>query len=191
MQLTPIASRSVAQPSPATTFEASSLPTVPAAGRVAPAAAGASAPLAGVIDGAALLAPLIDFPGIEAGQVFDIVKGSKVGFMGVKGEATIMRFDDDGASFAVKAGAFGIKVDVLVDVVRTGPDTVRISSTGTGIPNQSAEARIIESRTNFAEFERISDPSEHTVIQHDGAGGIVIDTVVPTFGAAHLILERR
>jgi hypothetical protein len=151
-----------------------------------------AASLAGAIDGVAqLLAPLIDFPGIAAGQVVDIVKGSKVGFLGVTGAATITRFEDDGASFAVKAGAFGIKVDVVVDVQRTGADTVRISSRGTGIPDTTADGKVIASRTNYAEFVRADGSNERTIIQHDGTGGIVIDTVVPTFGNAHLILERR
>ncbi|MCW2920730.1 MAG: hypothetical protein JWL76_604 [Thermoleophilia bacterium] len=159
---------------------------------VAPAPAAASASISGAVDGVAqLLAPLIDFPGIAAGQVFDIVKGSKVGFLGVKGEATITRFDDEGASFAVKAGAFGVKVDVVVDVQRTGPETVRISSRGTGIPNMDADGTVVVSRTNYAEFLRSDGSGERTVIQHDGTGGIVIDTVVPTFGNAHLVLERR
>ncbi len=156
-----------------------------------PAPVVAPASLESAVDAVArLAAPLIDFPGIAAGQVFDIVKGSKVGFLGVKGEATITRFTDDGASFAVKAGAFGVKVDVVVDVQRTGADTVRISSRGSGIPDQQADGRIVESRTNYAEFARIDDPSQRTVISHDGRGGIVIDTVVPTFGNAHLVLAR-
>jgi hypothetical protein len=164
----------------------------PGAVPIRPAAAAAPAGIEGAIDGVArLVAPLIDFPGIAAGQVFDIVKGSKVGFLGVKGAATITRFDDDGASFAVKAGAFGVKVDVVVDVQRTGADTVRISSRGTGIPDTTAEGRVVESRTNYAEFVRTDASNERTVIEHDGSGGIVIDTVVPTFGNAHLILERR
>ena len=159
---------------------------------VRPAAAAAPASIAGAVDGVAqLLAPLIDFPGIAAGQVFDIVKGSKVGFLGVKGEATITRFDDEGASFAVKAGAFGIKVDVVVDVQRTGADTVRISSRGSGIPDTTVDGKVVVSRTNYAEFVQVDGANDRTVIQHDGNGGIVIDTVVPTFGNAHLLLERR
>jgi hypothetical protein len=158
----------------------------------APAAPSAAASIEQAADGVARLStPIVDFPGIVAGDRFDIVKGSKVGFLGVKGEATILQLDDDSATFKVKAGAFGIKVDVEVQVERTGPDTVRISSRGSGIPDTSEEGRIIVSRTNFAEFERIADPSEHTIISHDGNGRITIDTVVPTFGKAHLVLERR
>lgn len=164
-----------------------------AAASMWPAAAGAPAPIEGAIDGVARLGsgPIIDFPGIVAGNQFDIVKGSKVGFLGVKGEAGILQLDDDHASFKIKAGALGVKVDLVVDVVRTGADTVRISSRGTGVPDTSAEGRIVAQRTNYAEFERIDNPRERTIIQHDGRGGIVIDTVVPTFGAAHLVLQRR
>lgn len=157
-----------------------------------PAAAAAPAPLSGSIDGVAqLFAPIIDFPGIAAGQVFDIAKGSKVGFFGVKGQATITRFDDEGATFAVKAGALGVKVDVVVDVLRTGAQTVRITSRGSGIPDTTVEGRVVESRTDYAEFERTDVPAERTIIRHDGRGGIVIDTVVPSLGAAHLVLARR
>lgn len=160
------------------------------------AAPTASAPLAGVVDGVARLASaptasLIDFPGIAAGDVFDIVKGSKVGFFKVGGEATVLRLDPDHATFKVKAGAFGMKVDVVVDVVQIGADLVRISSTGQGIPNTVADGRVVTSRTNFAEFERVDAPSEHTVLEHDGSGQLTIDTVVPTFGNAHLVLKRR
>ncbi|MCB0878515.1 MAG: hypothetical protein KDC46_05990, partial [Thermoleophilia bacterium] len=161
--------------------------------------AAAPAPLAGAIDGVARLAApgaattsqFIDFPGIEAGQQFDIVKGSKVGFLKVKGNADILRLADDGASFHVKAGAFGVKVDVTVDVERTGDDTVRISSHGSGIPDQTAEGRVVENRTDYVEFERIDAPDEHTIISHDGNGTLTIETVVPTFGTAHLVLARR
>jgi hypothetical protein len=158
-----------------------------AAAPVAPAAA--SAPLAGAVDG---VLRLIDFPGIAAGDAFDIVKGSKVGFLGVKGDADILRFDDDAASFHVRAGAFGVKVDVTVEVEQTGPDTVRISSRGTGIPDQSADGRIVASRTNYAEFVRTDDPTQRTVISRDAATGrITIDTAVPGFGNAHLLLDER
>ena len=134
--------------------------------------------------------PIVDFPGIEAGQSFDVVKGSKVGWMGVTGKAKIERFDADGATFRVTGGRFGLNVDVLVSVERIDDQHVRISSRGSGIPDMNAVGRIITSRTNFTEFERVDAPDEHTVISHDGNGGIVIDTVVPTFGAAHLVLER-
>jgi hypothetical protein len=150
----------------------------------------------GATDGVARLGqpwstPIIDFPGIEAGDQFDIAKGSKVGFLGVRGDAEILDLDDDFASFQIRAGSLGVRVDVVVDVERTGEDTVLISSRGSGIPNTSAEGRIIAQRRNYVEFERIDDPSERTIIRHDGRGKVVIDTVVPTFGKAHLILNRR
>jgi hypothetical protein len=159
---------------------------------ITPAAPTSASSIEQAADGVARLSTaIVDFPGIVTGDRFDIVKGSKVGFLGVKGEATILQLDDDSATFKVKAGAFGVKVDVEVEVERTGPDTVRISSRGSGFPDSSEEGRIVTSRTNFAEFERIADPSEHTIITHDGNGRITIDTVVPTFGRAHLVLERR
>jgi hypothetical protein len=180
----PVAHRAIADVTAATA------PVPRVAGPVA--APSTAAALEAILDGVARLStPLVDFPGIATGDMFDIVKGSKVGFLGVRGEAQVLRLDDDYASFKVRAGALGIKVDVVVDVERTGPETVRISSRGSGIPNTTADGRIIESRTNYAEFERTDDPSERTVIQHDGRGRIVIDTVVPTFGDAHLILQKR
>ncbi len=147
-----------------------------------------SAALQGVLDG---VARLIDFPGIAAGDMFDVAKGSKVGIFGVKGEAQVTRLEDNAASFRVKAGAFGIKVDVVIDVERTGPETVRISSRGTGIPDQSGDGRIVASRTNYAEFVRVDNEAERTVISHDGNGRVTIDAVVPTFGNAHLLLDKR
>jgi hypothetical protein len=164
---------------------------------IAPAAPTTGAAKEAAIDGvarllgAALATPIVDFPGIATGDRFDIVKGSKVGFLGVKGEAEVLALTDDNASFKIRAGAFGVKVNVVVDVVRTGADTVRISSRGSGIPDQQAEGRVLASRTNFAEFERIDNPAERTAIAHDGNGRIEIDTVVPTFGQAHLVLVKR
>ncbi|MCW2927644.1 MAG: hypothetical protein JWM86_1612, partial [Thermoleophilia bacterium] len=116
---------------------------------------------------------------------------SKVGFLNVKGEANVLRMDPNAASFHVKAGAFGVKVDVQVDIVQVDATTVRISSTGTGVPNMSELGRVVESRPDYAVFEQVSDPSKRTMIVHDGAGHVTIDTVVPTFGDAHLVLERR
>jgi hypothetical protein len=140
---------------------------------------------------AALFAPIIDFPGVAAGQMFDVQKGSKVGPLGVKGEAGITLFQPDHATFHVKAGAFGIKVEVDVDIVQVDDTTVRISSHGTGVPDMSQLGRVVTTRTNYAEFEQVSDPTKHTVISSDGAGHVTIDTVVPTFGTAHLVLQRR
>lgn len=194
MQLAQIAPLALSASTPVPAESRIAAGSVPVRATFSPVASPAApAAIEAAVDGAARVAlpPVYDFPGIKAGDVFDIVKGSKVGFLGVKGVATITRFEDDGASFAIKAGAFGVKVDVVVDVQRTGADTVRISSRGTGIPDTVADGRVVESRTNYAEFERTDETNERTVIEHDGEGGIVIDTVVPTFGDAHLILERR
>lgn len=197
MQLAPLTTARIAQPAPA------ALETPPRPGhgpdvapvrplaRVAPPAAPAA--VEGALDGVARTwsGPLIDFPGISAGDRFDIAKGSKVGFLGVRGEASILSLADDDATFHVKAGALGVRVDVEVEVLRTGVDTVQISSRGSGIPDTTARGRIVEQRTNHVEFERIDDPTERTVISHDGRGNITIDTVVPTFGKAHLLLDKR
>lgn len=153
----------------------------------------APAAVEGAVDGAARAwsGPLIDFPGIAAGDHFDIAKGSKVGFLGVRGDARILSLGDDDATFHVKAGTLGVRIDVEVEVLRTGVDTVQISSRGSGIPDTTARGRIVEQRTDYVEFERIDDPTERTVISHDGRGNITIETVVPTFGKAHLLLDKR
>lgn len=197
MQLAPVASVSPAV-QPIAPPAAADAPAAPApAPAAAPHFAGIASPVAaasveGAQDGVARLAkPVVEFPGIEAGQVFDVVKGSKAGFFGIKGEASVLRLDPDAASFKVKAGAFGIKVDVQVDIVQVDDTTVRISSKGSGIPDMSELGRVVESRPNYALFEQVSDPSKLTRIVHDGNGNIVIDTDVPTLGATHLILERR
>ena len=162
-----------------------------------PAPANAPAAIAAANDGVLrLLAPvanppIVDFPGIVTGDQFKIVKGSKVGFLGVKGDAKITHFAPDAATFEVKAGAFGIKVDVVVEVVQTGPDTVRISSRGSGFPDTSAEGRVVARRTNYVEFVNTDGSDDRTIIRHDGNGRVEIDAVVPTFGKAHLILEKQ
>ncbi|MCW2926129.1 MAG: hypothetical protein JWM86_97, partial [Thermoleophilia bacterium] len=110
---------SIASVSPVTPMRAPS--PVVAGTPIAPRFAGIAAPSAPgtARDGAALLGlpPIVQFPGIVAGQAFDVVKGSKVGFLNVKGEANVLRMDPNAASFHVKAGAFGVKVDVQVDIV--------------------------------------------------------------------------
>lgn len=158
-----------------------------------PAAPSSPGSVEGAADGAARLAlpPIYDFPGIQTGDRFDIVKGSKVGPLGVKGEAEVLELTPNAARFHVKAGRFGIKVDVNVDIVQLDEKTVRISSTGSGIPPVTETGRVVETRTNYAVFEQVSDPSKRTVIASDGAGRVTIDTVVPTFGDAHMVLERR
>ncbi|MEO6867910.1 MAG: hypothetical protein ABI200_07805 [Gaiellales bacterium] len=162
--------------------------------QLAPASPSLPVSLEGAIDGVVRLdtaLPIVDFPGIVAGDVFDIVKGSKAGQIGVRGQAEILRMDPDHATFHVNAGRFGMKVDVTVDIEQIGPDQVRITSRGDGIPDMSELGRVVEQRTNYAVFEQVSDPSKRTVIAHDGRGGLVIDTVVPTVGGTHLVLQRR
>lgn len=156
-----------------------------------PAAPGAAA---GAIDGVVRLAaagPIVEFPGIAAGDRFDIVKGSSVGPLGIRGSATVEHLDDDRATFQVQAGRFGFKVEVTVDLVRLDDEHVRISSRGSGLPDMSEVGRVVERRLNHAVFEQVGDPSRRTTIDHDGSGRIVIDTIVPTLGRAHLKLERR
>jgi len=177
---------------------ASALAAAPSAARwltQAPAAAAVatSAPLEAAVDGVARLVstPIVDFPGIAAGQTFDIVQGSKAGAIGVRGSAELLTFDPDHAVIHVKAGRFGVHVDVTVDIIRLSEDTVRITSKGSGVPDSSVDGRVVTIRTNYSEFERIGYPNERTIISHDGAGNLVIDTAIPRFGVAHLLLDRR
>lgn len=135
--------------------------------------------------------PIVDFPGVQVGATYAIGSGSKVGPIGVRGDALIRRWEPDHAVFHVKAGRFGFSIDVDVDIVRVDDTTVRISSTGHGIPDMSELGRVVESRENYASFEQVSDPSRRTIIARDGAGHVTIDTVVPTLGEAHLELDPR
>lgn len=135
--------------------------------------------------------PVVDFPGIAAGDKFDILKGSKAGIFGVKGTAAIETFTPEQASFHVNASSFGFKVDLTVDVQRIDDEHVRLISHGSGAPDSESIGRVVESRTNYAHFVNEADASEHTIIVHDGKGGITIDTVVPKVGNAHLILGRQ
>lgn len=158
-----------------------------------PASASAPAAVASANDGVLQLTelpPIVDFPGVNTGDKYAIVKGSKVGFLGVRGDAVVTKFTPHAAAFAIKAGALGIKVDVTVEVLQTGDDTVRIISRGTGLPDMDEKGRVIASRTNYAEFERIGSPDERTVISRDDKGTITIDTVIPNIGKAHLVLEK-
>lgn len=141
--------------------------------------------------GAALAGKLIDFPGIKAGDTFDLVKGSKFGFFGIKGNAVINRFDDDHASFHVTAGKLGLHADVDVEVERIDDTHVRIASRGTGVPAMSSAGEIIETRTNFVRFHATDIQVKDTVISSDGSGHVTIDAEIPNMGSVHLELQRR
>lgn len=134
--------------------------------------------------------PLFDFPGIRAGDSFDIAKGSKVGFLTPKGTADLSAFTSDGARFAIHAAAFGQKVDMDVLVERLDAMKVRITQTQAGKAPTMTEGRVVETRTNYSEFLGV-DGTTRTVISHDGTGQLVIDTTIPTLGAAHLVLQKR
>jgi len=136
-------------------------------------------------------APIADFPGIEQGDEFEIVRGSTAGPIGVRGTATVDLLEPEHMTFHVVAGRFGMNVDVVVDIVRVDDQHVEISSRGEGIPDTTDLARIVEQRTNFIRFEQASNPTNVTSISHDGNGNLVVDAVIPNFGAAHLLLDRR
>jgi hypothetical protein len=145
----------------------------------------------GLVVPAAPAAPLFNFPGIKAGDTFNIAKGSKVGFIVPTGTANISLLEADRAAFRILAAAFGQKVDLTVTVQRISPELVRITQqpAGGGAPT-SAEGRIVVSRENYSEFVSTDGKADRTVISHDGKGQVVIDTVIPTFGKAHLVLQR-
>ena len=144
------------------------------------------------VAGAALVAtPLIDFPGIAKGDLFDIAKGSKVGMFSPKGTASIDRFEPDAAAFHLIASTFGVKVDMLVTVERVDAGQVRLTTKTSDGKTGTVLGNIVATRQNYAEFVSTDGKAERTIIRHDGKGGITIDTVVPTFGAAHLVLQKH
>lgn len=189
MLITPLASVA-----PTTPIQAVAAPMPRVAAPITAPAAPVPAGIAAGWDGAAQLSvPIVDFPGVVAGQQFNIVNGSKVGKFGsVKGSANILRFDDDAASFHVRAGKFGFNVDVQVDVERLDAERVVIRSKGAGlIPDTEIIGRIVASRRDFAEFVAVDDPKLRTIIQRDARGVITIDTTIPSVGDAHVILEPK
>lgn len=138
-----------------------------------------------------VVAPLFDFPGIVAGTVFDIAKGSKVGFITPKGTTSVDQFDAQAATFHIKAGAFGVNVDMIVAVKRLTDTQVELTSTKDGASTKSI-GNIVAARTNFAEFVSTDGKNEHTVIARDAKTGVILlDAVVPTFGNAHLVLQPK
>ncbi len=159
------------------------LPVVP----VAPAPVAVPAPAAAP----AGLPPLIDFPGIVEGDRFGIARGSRVGAVPVRGTAAIARLDDEGANFAIRAGALGVRVDVEVNVERIDADRVLISSRGRGIPDFTGMGEVVESRPNYVEFRSLDHDLANTIIQHDGAGRLRIDGEIPDFGNLQLLLDRQ
>ena len=165
-------------------------PAAPAAPIAAPSVRSAAGSAA--VAGAALVTtPLIDFPGIAKGDVFDIAKGSKVGMFSPKGTASIDRFEPDAASFHLLASTFGVKVDMLVTVERVDDKQVRLTTLTADGKTGSVLGNIVATRQNYAEFVSADEKAERTIIRHDGKGGVTIDTVVPTFGAAHLVLQKH
>jgi len=171
MQLAPIAPFA-----PANRFAAPIAPSAPV-GRAATAAA----------------APIVDLTGVKAGDTFDLVDGTKVGPIGIKGEGWLDVFEPDHIALRVKGGRFGFKVDVAVDITRLDETRVRIATKGSGLVGDSdLIARIVESRPNYALFELEADPSKKTLITWDGKDRMVVDSdAIPNVGHAHLELDRR
>lgn len=163
-------------------------PVQPLAAPLAPQASALIAPAR-----AATTGPIVDMPGIAAGDEFDLVDGTKVGPIGIKGEGWLDTFDPDHIALRVKGGRFGFKVDVAVDITRVDAERVRIATKGSGMVGDSdLIARIVESRPGYALFELEADPSKKTLITWDGSRRMVIDTdAVPNVGHAHLVLDRR
>lgn len=132
--------------------------------------------------------PLLDFPGLVAGSMFDIAKGSKVGFLTPHGTTSIDQIDAQSGVFHIKAGAFGVNVDMLVAVKRLNATQVELLTTKDGATSR-AVGDIVATRTNYAEFVSTDGTNEHTVIARDAATGVVtLDAAVPSFGKAHLVL---
>ncbi|MBC7459945.1 MAG: hypothetical protein H7287_01145 [Thermoleophilia bacterium] len=135
--------------------------------------------------------PLFNFPGIAKGDLFDLAKGSKVGMFSPKGTASVDLFDASAASFHIKAGAFGVNVDMLVAVQRISDKQVKLTTTSSDGKVTTSTGDILAARENFAEFVSTDGKNEHTIIQANGKGLVTLDAVVPTFGAAHLVLQKH
>jgi hypothetical protein len=146
--------------------------------------------------------PLLDFPGVTIGDRYVVGNGTKVGKFGsVKGAGEVLKWNDDAASFHIKAGKFGINVDLNVDITRLDGDRVLLHTgsngmvdptTGTVQPETDIVARTVVSRTNYAEFVGVDDPSMRTTIQRDSANNIIIDASVPQAGGpVHIVLNPR
>lgn len=185
MQISPVISRQVLS----APIVAGSSPLAP----LAPAPRAVSTPAgAAAVAGAALVAPpVFDFPGILKGDVYDLARGSKVGMFSPKGTATVELFTPDSASFHVIAGAFGVKADMHVAVTKFGEKQVQLVSTSADGKVNTVVGDIVNVHTNYAEFVSHDGKNEHTIIQRDAAGIIMMDTVIPTFGAAHLVLQKH
>ncbi|MCW2949231.1 MAG: hypothetical protein JWN41_244 [Thermoleophilia bacterium] len=136
-------------------------------------------------------AALLEFPGIVQGDVFDIVKGSKVGIFSPKGRAVVVQLEHDVAAFRVIAGAFGVNVDMTVSAERISDGQVQLVTTAPDGNVETVMCDIVATRTNYAEFCSTDGSNERTVISHDGYGGVTIDAIVPTFGTGHLVLQRH
>ncbi|MCW2974019.1 MAG: hypothetical protein JWN72_2292 [Thermoleophilia bacterium] len=158
----------------------------------APAAIAAPLPSAPVPGGPVpVVPPLFNFPGVAKGDLFDIAKGSKVGMFSPKGTASVDLFDASAAAFHIKAGAFGVNVDMLVAVQRLSDTQVKLTTTSADGKATTSVGDIVAARLNYAEFVSTDGKKEHTVIQADGKGAITLDAVVPTFGNAHLVLQKH
>ncbi|MCW2974604.1 MAG: hypothetical protein JWN72_2877 [Thermoleophilia bacterium] len=156
----------------------------------------AAAPRSGAaLDGARLVAegagsaPLLDFPKVATGRTMAIVKGSRVGVLSPKGTATVDRLDGNMATFSLNAVAIGQSAKFQMTIERIDAGHVRITSKNakTGA-SQMVLGTIVSSKPNYAQFQA-ADGSGKTTVYQNPTGQIIIDTNVPGFGAAHLILQ--
>ncbi|MBC7460169.1 MAG: hypothetical protein H7287_02275 [Thermoleophilia bacterium] len=157
----------------------------------APAAPRASGALAGaqlVAEGSGS-APLLDFPKVAAGRSMAIVKGSRVGALSPTGTATVDRMDGNMATFSLNAVAIGQSAKFQMTIERIDATRVRITSkNATTGASQMVLGTIVSSKPNYAQFQA-ADGSGKTTVYQNPAGQIIIDTNVPGYGAAHLILQ--
>ncbi|MCW2949438.1 MAG: hypothetical protein JWN41_451 [Thermoleophilia bacterium] len=134
-------------------------------------------------------APLFDFPNIRAGRRLAIVTGSRVGLLAPKGTVNVDRLEGNVASFSMNATAVGQSARFQMTIERVDAGHVRITSKNakTG-SSQMVVGTIVSTKQNYAQFQA-SDGSGKTTVYQNPAGHIVIDTTIPGYGAAHLILQ--
>ncbi len=96
---------------------------------------------------------IFDFPNVQTGDRFKLVKGSKANGWGISGEARVITMSDTSAKVWLKAGKFGLRMELEIEVAQTSPTTARISGGEVGKTPSSSDATIVDARTNYSEFK--------------------------------------
>lgn len=140
---------------------------------------------------------LFDFPTLQAGDTFKIVKGSEINGFNVKGSARLDALTPNSAEVWLKVGKFGISREGTLAIEQTSAGVAHIDVRPKGRDPQSGDAEIVDVRTNRTELRGVPGGAYEgaALLQVNDRGQFIVDVQGSDNGAmfgdvdAHLVLE--